>query len=168
MPVFWVRGTFLRSFRSSQKDTVSLCRLKGFKVAVRQTLKMIPLSGVRFRASRVVGRETNFFKPPNSTACTFADFWPTETHSTSLERSKSTQHFKDRFFHVKVTPFPYFLRYRGSFLPRLYPIPGFRVTTQLLLGWAFGYAAWPVTSRHDELLPNFETWLELIVVDTPP
>ena len=30
-----------------------------------------------------------FFKPPTLMACSYASLWPTETHSTSLERSRS-------------------------------------------------------------------------------
>ena len=50
--------------------------------------KILPIAPVRTRIARagLIGRI--FFWPPTLTACKTAALWPTEAHSTSLERSK--------------------------------------------------------------------------------
>ena len=62
--------------RAFQRGTVSLCRSKGFKVTVRQTLRMIQLSGLQTlgctRMVRLWPRAEHFVKPPTLTACRFA------------------------------------------------------------------------------------------------
>ena len=66
----------------------------GQRVAVLQAVKVggqkeiLPIARVRTRIARagLIGRI--FFWPPTLTACKTAALWPTETHSTSLERSK--------------------------------------------------------------------------------
>ena len=68
----------LKSFRSFQRGTVSLCWLKGYKVAVPQTLRTI-YSHMHLLCGGPRGR---LFL-----ACNFAAFWPIETNSTSLKRS---------------------------------------------------------------------------------
>ena len=87
--VLWVEGTFLSRFRFFQRGTVILCSLKGFKIVVHQTLRMIlfiwPASTYvvcRWPSGRI------FFKLPTLTACKFAALWSIEVHSTSLERSQ--------------------------------------------------------------------------------
>ena len=75
--------------------TVVLYGSKGYKVTIRQTLRIIQSSRTQTQATRVwcvVGREANFFfKSPTLTACNFDANWPTETHSTPLERSQPLQ-----------------------------------------------------------------------------
>ena len=66
----------------------------GQRAAVLQAVKVggqkkiLPIARVRTRIARagLIGRI--FFWPPTLTACKTAALWPTETHSTSLERSK--------------------------------------------------------------------------------
>ena len=66
----------------------------GQRAAVLQAVKVggqkkiLPIAPVRTRIARagLIGRI--FFWPPTLTACKTAALWPTESHSTSLERSK--------------------------------------------------------------------------------
>ena len=51
--------------------------------------KILPISPARAIRVRTGAIGRIFFLPPTLTACKTAALWPTETHSTSLERSKS-------------------------------------------------------------------------------
>ena len=51
----------------------------------KKILPICPARAIRVRTGPI-GRK--FFWPPTLTACSSAALWPTETHSTSLERSK--------------------------------------------------------------------------------
>ena len=60
--------------------------LRAVKVGGQQ--KILPIGQVRTRFARNGPIGGYFFLPPTLTACKTAALWPTETHSTSLERSK--------------------------------------------------------------------------------
>ena len=53
LPVLWFGNILLKSFRSFQRGTVSLCQPKGCKVATQKTLMMIPFSCYITRATLV-------------------------------------------------------------------------------------------------------------------
>ena len=66
-------------------------RFTSERAAKLQTVKVGGWSlhpGVDPGPPRLMLRGRIFFTPPTLTACNFAASWPTETHSTSLERSK--------------------------------------------------------------------------------
>ena len=69
--------------------------------------KILPISPVRTRFARagLIGR--TFCWPPTLTARRSAALWPTETHSTSLERSKPPLLTQSRFKSL-ATLFAYF------------------------------------------------------------
>ena len=73
---------------------MGLYRLTGVKITSCQCWRFEKNSADRLtpgypRSNRPIGRI--FFKPPTLTACNFDASWPTETHSTSLERSQPLQ-----------------------------------------------------------------------------
>ena len=80
-----------RRLRSFRRGTVSFFRSKGCKVVVSKTLVMIPLSRTQTWAARVwFGLQPSgrvFFIFQTLTTCSFAFYWLTEIHNTSLERS---------------------------------------------------------------------------------
>ena len=81
----------LRRLKSFKRNTVGLCRSTGCKVISCQSWqfkKILPRSPSRLRVARGRLRGRIFFKAPTLTGCNFAANWPTETHSTSLERSQ--------------------------------------------------------------------------------
>ena len=100
------------------KEGLWVSRLKDCKVIARQTLRNIHLSGLypEPHTTQVLGRPSSiFFRFLDLISSNFAALSPTETHSTSLESSKTPldntagsyvkQNFLDRFAFIKVTLF---------------------------------------------------------------
>ena len=88
----WAESMLTIRVRSFQRGSMGLYRSKVCKVTTCQSWRMILSSWSRTRAARILvwlwpnGRL--FFKPQTLIGCNFATLWSTETHSTSLERSR--------------------------------------------------------------------------------
>ena len=69
----------LLTTRFFQRDTLSLCRSKGCKITVHQTLRDLECT------STPAEQQNIFFKAPALTACNFTALWPTVPLWTDLD-----------------------------------------------------------------------------------